>query len=322
LGMDEESRQKVLAEKGVSKRTAGLKDTWMKVAAIAIFLVIAGAVALYFLTLEGPDWGISKDGLIRYKENRGIIVYSENPLGSDGDYVSKITFDSRGATVYGLLRIPKAGGKVPGIVLLPGAGVTKENEQRVAQVLSEMGYATLTIDQRGIGESKELTGDISTNYEYYRDMQGEPQLYKMAYDALKAYDVLKERQEIDREKIAFMGESMGGRFAIIAAALQNTTGVIGISTGGYGLGNSKPDNNKTLFMRSLDPDAYISGISPQKVLIIHSSKDNVIALENAQRTFNFASEPKRIEVVNCSLHGYCDDMKMPLKEGLKWVFSQ
>ena len=63
----------------------------------------------------------------------------------------------------------------------------------------------------------------------------EPIEYTMVYDALKAADVLAAQPEIDQKRLAILGESNGGRFAVLACALDpSLKGVIGISTAGYG----------------------------------------------------------------------------------------
>ena len=52
---------------------------------------------------------------------------------------------------------------------------------------------------------------------------------------LKATDVLAVQSEIDPKRLAIIGESNGGRFAVLACALApSLKGVIGISTSGYG----------------------------------------------------------------------------------------
>jgi dienelactone hydrolase len=290
---------------------------------LALLAILILAVATWFVLLpREPAWTFSSTGILNYSKDRGNVLYDEADLGNTKDRLIKVSYDSRGDKIYGILRIPKREGeKVPGIVLLPGAGVTKETEQRVASVLSEMGYATLTIDQRGIGESTNDVGSLQSNYEIFRH-GGEPPVHKMVYDALRAYDLLSGRSEVDPNKIVFMGESMGGRTAIIAAAIeQRAKGVVGMSTGGYGLGAVTPDNNLTVFQRSIDPDAYIDLISPRKVLMIHSSKDNVIPLLNSENTFSFAKEPKRFVNASCEIHGYCGEMRDGLETGLRWILE-
>ncbi len=314
----------MLGQKDTYKSHGSLSRLWKAGWALILVLFLLGITIWYFFLIPRvPEWTVSATGILNFSE-RGGVVYGESPIseGGTGGRVTKVNYDSRGATVYGILRIPKnPDKKVPGIVLLPGAGVTKETEQKVAIELERMGYATLTIDQRGIGESKEEIGDINYNYDSFR-MGNEPPLHKSIYDALRGYDLLRARGEIDSDNIIFMGESMGGRTAIIAAGIEGRSkGAVGMSTGGYGLGEIIPKNNQTLFQRSIDPDAYIGLLAPRKILMIHSSKDNVVQLENAKRTFSFANEPKRFVEVSCETHGYCPEMREGLASGLEWIFG-
>jgi uncharacterized protein len=320
--MPEETRRIMLSAKPVSDSHRDLSRRWKAFAAGLLVLFLLVVSVLYLMLPHEPDWSVTPAGLVNYGGERGHVVYSEENLGG-ADTLIKVEYESRGATVYGILRIPKSasGGKAPGIVLLPGAGVTKENGQKVAVLLANMGYATLTIDQRGVGESREAVGDLRRNYEYF--LHGnEPPLHKMLYDALRAYDLLKERPEIDSGRILVAGESMGGRIAIMAGAVEpGIRGVVGISTGGYGLGQAVPMDNQTLFQRSVDPDAYVGLIAPRKLLMLHSKRDRMVSLENAERTFGLAGEPKRIVAVGCETHGYCADMEEGLREGLAWIYG-
>jgi dienelactone hydrolase len=145
----------------------------------------------------------------------------------------------------------------------------------------------------------------------------------MVYDALRAYDLLEERSEIDPNRVMVVGESMGGRTGIIAAGIEpGIRGVVCISTSGYGLGNTVPKSNQTLFQKSIDPDVYVGMISPRKVVMIHSNKDDIIPIEAAERTFSFANEPKRFITVGCETHGYCEGMSGELKKALEWISGE
>ena len=327
MAAGEKLRDRILGQRDAYKAHGALSRMWKIGWALALLLFLLGiAIWYFFLIPRTPEWSVSGAGIINYSA-RGQVAYSEAPFGTSEGKLLKVGYDSRGAAVYGLLRIPKITDspgtkKFPGIVLLPGAGVTKEVEQKVAIELERMGYATLTIDQRGIGESVEEVGDMSSNYEIFRQGK-EPPIHKMIYDALRGYDLLHERTEIDPDNIIFMGESMGGRTAIIAAGIEaGSRGAVGISTGGYGLWGVVPKNNQTLFQRSIDPDAYVGLLAPRKILMVHSSKDDVVMLENAKRTFSFANEPKRFVEVRCETHGYCMGMKEGLESGLGWMLEK
>ena len=98
---------------------------------------------------------------------------------------------------------------------------------------------------------------------------------------------------------------MGGRFAIIAAALDTRiAGVLVISTSGFGMQNTVTQQDK--FMASINPDMYIGKIAPRRIVMFHSKNDTVIPFEQAQQTFSFAGNPKEFFIMPfpCD-HGYC-----------------
>jgi len=183
-----------------------------------------------------------------------------------------------------------------------------------------MGYATLTLDQRNQG---------GVNFE--RDLELfraglEPVEYLMVYDALKAADVLSVQPEIDPERLAILGESNGGRFAIIAGALDpSLKGVIGISTSGYGTEELDPagttDPEVYRFRLSIDPDTYLSALPPSRLVMMHSFNDTVISHELALRTFDLAKEPKAMYNTTEETHGYTASMRSDLEKELALLLN-
>ena len=288
-----------------------------------LFLILAGVYGILQSFDNSNEWTISDEGLLSYSE-RGDIIYSiddlDNTNTKNSDILRSVSFKSRDISIKGLLRIPNSNTKVPAIVLLPGAGVTKENEQGLASILSEMGYASIALDQRNLGGI-----DPQTDLEMFR-AGIEPVEHKMVYDALKAVDVLRDQAEIDPDNIAMIGSSNGGRFAIIATAIDPTIkGVIGISTSGYDTDSIDParvlDTEAYTFYRSIDPDMYIGQISPRKVVMLHSFNDTIIPYEMALKTFKKANDPKAMYNVTESTHGYTTSMHPYLEQELYSIFT-
>ncbi len=298
---------------------------------LGFLLVVVGIFGVLYnpsnSAQETASWDVSETGTLSFSQ-RGEPefisqeiedVYSpENP-----DTLKLLSFESNGDKVQALLRIPansNSSSGSPGIVLLPGATVSKEGEQGLAVELSKMGYATLTLDQRNLGGI-----NAAKDLELFKaDL--EPVEYLMVYDALKAADVLATQQEIDPEKLAIIGESNGGRFAIIACALDTSLkGVIGISTSGYGTGEASPEDftdSKTYrFSRSVDPDTYLSSLPPAKFVLIHSFNDTVIPYDMALRTFALAIEPKVMYNTTEATHGYTGSMRPYLEKELGLILN-
>ncbi len=312
---------------------------------------------------DGAAWTVSEEGILSFPQ-RGEVEFTVEATEDlyapeSGDSLKLLTFESGDESVRALLRIPTGSSPadsspadssladssladsspadssladsspavsspanpsgVPGIVLLPGAGVSKEKEQGLAAELSKLGYATLTLDQRNLGAINP-EGDLTL---FKAGL--EPLEYKMVYDALKAVDVLSAQPEIDPEKLAIVGESNGGRFAIIACALEpSLRGVVGISTAGYGTGEIDPSQVKDPdvyhFYRSIDPETYLSEIPPSRFVLLHSFNDTVIPHEMALGTFSLGGEPKAMYNVSDATHGYTASMRPSLEEELAIIF--
>lgn len=291
---------------------------------LGFLLIVMGIFGVFYNPSnsieETLSWELSETGILSFPEREEPVftvqkiedLYSpENP-----DTLKLVSFESRGDKVQALLRVPaNAFSPSPGVILLPGAGVSKEGEQGLAAELSKLGYATLTFDQRNQGAV-----NVERDLELFRAGL-EPVEYLMVYDVLKAADVLSVQPEINPQRLAIIGESNGGRFAIIACALDPTLkGAIGISTSGYGTEELDPamvaDSETYQFYRSIDPDTYLSALPPSKLVMIHSFNDTVISHELALRTFALGEEPKAMYNTTEETHGYTASMYPYLKKEL------
>ena len=151
----------------------------------------------------------------------------------------------------------------------------------------------------------------------------EPFQHLMVYDALRAYDLLFSAPFVDPDRIIIAGESLGGRIAIIATAIdRNVKGALVISTAGFDF-EERGDLNKDIFLKSIDSDHYVELITPRKLVMIHNSNDQNIPVASAANTYSKAQEPKRFVLVNdtsCN-HGYCDSMYDGLVESLDYLID-
>ena len=290
----------------------------LKIVMIGLSLML---VLVYFLIPHSSDqWSVSKDGVLSYHENRDKVdIKVLKTESGNGDTLETISFPSKDYAVEGLLRIPSSMKKVPAVVILPGAAVNKEGTQGLAKIFANKGYASLGIEQRNLG-------GVDTRYDYslFKDDK-EPVEHKMVFDALRAVDVLRQDTRIDANKIAIIGESNGGRFAIIAVALDpDIKGVIGISTSGYDTESqitNVRDETAIRFYRSIDPETYLEKIPPRKLVMLHSVNDSIIPIDLAENTFKKAEEPKQFYRIITGNHGFSEDMSVPLEKELELMFQ-
>ncbi len=303
------------------KKSAEIKKKSASNSRIIIFVIGVSLIVVYaYFPRSSDEWSVSSDGILSYPENRGKVDVRLLKTESDSGYIlESISFPSKDYTVEGLLRIPVSEKKVPAIVILPGATVSKEGTQTLAEIFSKLGYASLGIEQRNRGGV-----DFRYDYELFKEGK-EPVEHKMVFDALRAVDLLRQDARIDAKRIAILGESNGGRFAIIAAAIDpDIRGVVGISTSGYDTQSqivSLRDETVIRFYRSIDPDTYLRKIPPRRFVMLHSANDTIIPIDLAQNTFNKAKEPKQFYQIGTGSHGYSEGMKEPLEKELKLILQ-
>lgn len=305
---------------------AGLAAAVILAAALYFFSPLFKPVKLQGKPQENDTivWLVDKDGYLSYPLNRGNIKFRrENYAETENLTISKVIFQSTNGNVYGLLVLPKSASELlPGVVLLPGAGVAKESELGLAKEIAGLGAAVLTIDQRGVGET---TGKVSSIKQDYIDFLNakEPSQHLMVYDALRAYDVLYSAPFIDPGRIIIAGESLGGRIAIIAAAIdRNIKGVLAISSAGLDFEETN-DTKVNAFLKSIDSDHYLGLITPRKIVMMHNANDRNIPLSFAVSSFSKAHEPKQFVLVNdtgCN-HGYCGSMHEGLVDALDYLIE-
>lgn len=296
---------------------------------IVLLVILIAAAFYYFYKPKSKEtekkeevWKVDENGYLSYPIEREPVKFNRQDYGQDGNLtIQKIIYQSRGANVYGFLVMPLTAEELPpGIILLPGAGVSKEAELELAKKIALLDTAVLVIDQRGTGETNGEFPALDEDYESF--LQGtEAVQHLMVYDALRAYDLLKSAPFIDSDRITIMGESLGGRIAIIAAAIdRNIEGALAISSSGFDF-KGGPDEKKNVFLKSIDPDHYIGLITPRKLVMMHNSNDNIVPLNAALATYNKAQEPKQFVLVNdttCN-HGYCDSMYDGLVDALDYL---
>ena len=300
-------------------------------AGIIILVLLIGAGAYYYKTHksgQNPEekilWMVDTRGLLYYPEARDEVEFiRENYKETDSLIISKVTFTSRRGNVYGLLVLPKkAEGLLPGVVLLPGAGVSKESELHLAEKIAELGAAVLTIDQRGVGEAGSLFPDLKEDLVIF-SQGNEPYQHLLVYDALRSFDLLRSAPFVDPERIIIAGESLGGRVAIIATAIdKNVAGTLAISTASLKL-NVGNETLSAAYAKSIDADSYIDMIAPRKLVMIHNQYDPAIPVEYAVRTYMKANDPKGFILINDTScrHGYCDAMYPGLVESLNYLIG-
>lgn len=132
-----------------------------------------------------------------------------------GFHTREVSFDNRRARLAGTLYLPDRPGKVPGIVLVHGSGpAPRFINSPIAQHLAQAGYAVLSYDKHGVGDS---TG----HYGGGTDREICPENFDLlASDASAGMELLANRPEVRTDAIGLFGPSQAGWIVPRAAVLN------------------------------------------------------------------------------------------------------
>jgi hypothetical protein len=123
-------------------------------------------------------------------------------------------FADGGVRIAGRLLLPVGKGPFPSVVIVPGSvAAHRDTYDLWALFFASRGFAVLTYDKRGVGDS---------SGKYVRDAT-DANLRNLASDALAGVAWLRGRRDIDRARIGLSGGSQAGW--VIALAASQSRGV-------------------------------------------------------------------------------------------------
>lgn len=233
------------------------------------------------------------------KSLEGWLWYSDQPSDSDSQEEQRLMRERSSATV----------------LFCHGAGDSVNSP--VAAFLENSGYRVFTFDYRGFGRSESAP---TTNA-------------GMTADAIAAWEYLQSRTDIDRQRIAVVGHSMGAGYALAVAAHAKNRGIplraviaaSGFSSWRYAASGAVPVLGY-MFSTSdgLDPVDWIRDIGDTPFAIAHADDDKDVSVRNAERLLQAA---KRVNVradllrVEKGGHGACYFLDDDFTEELLWFLD-
>jgi alpha-beta hydrolase superfamily lysophospholipase len=139
-------------------------------------------------------------------------------------------------------------------------------------MLSAAGYAVLTYDFRGHGQS-----------------EGHLDPPSAATDLETALAYLRSHPQVDPERIGLVGASMGGMASVIVGAADSSVRtVVAIS--------SSPD------AAGQYPGQVVGQLSPRPFLTVGCDEDPITRPERVHQMYQAAGLPKRVVILECAAH--------------------
>ena len=186
------------------------------------------------------------------------------------------------------LLIPAMPQPAPAALLLHGFSSSKERMvQSVGRALLDRGVASLAVDLPFHGERDGSGEEIP-----YRNPLALVAAWKTAVrEARAAIEWLRLQPEVDAERIAVVGYSLGGFLALMTAAEESSVRVVALAAAG-----DLPDTTPyaALVRRAVDPLRAVRKLGGRPLLLVNGRRDTTTRPVQAERLFAFAEEPKQL----------------------------
>ncbi len=139
-------------------------------------------------------------------------------------YEVRLQHYNKGSFIYGKLCMPKAPGKYPAVLRVPGAGVKKNPAELT---LANKGMITLSIGIHGVpltmadGVYGALNQGVLKDYAFIHLDDKDQYYYRRVYTGcVRALDFLTTLPQYDGKNLGVIGGSQGGALAMVTAALD------------------------------------------------------------------------------------------------------
>lgn len=189
--------------------------------------------------------------------------------------------------------IPAAGKKAKGTVVFShgNAGAMGHHLGFVTWLLPE-GFNVLMYDYRGFGKS----GGVL-------DRHG------MVQDVRAAFEYVKTRRDVDKDRLVSFGHSLGAAKSITALGETPVPGVKAVvSDGGFASYRGMAEViagrvGANIVTDEWAPKDWVAKVAPVPLLIVHGTADEVVPLEQGKLLFGAATGPKTMFTVKGGHHG-------------------
>ena len=215
-------------------------------------------------------------------------IRSTRAVRGGAEYALELAVAGARERVPAILLVPERQQHVPAALLLHGYSSRKEMmSESAGRGLLAYGIASLAIDLPMHGErGNPLQAQAMRNpLELMRQ-------WKLGLDECSlALRYLALRPEIDGERLAIVGYSLGSFLGVVAAAREESVKAVVLAAGGD-LPAGTPLNR--IARAVADPIKAVRKLKGVPLLMINGKRDRTVAPEQAQRLFDAAGEPKEL----------------------------
>lgn len=177
--------------------------------------------------------------------------------------------------------------------------------------LPEQGFNVFLFDYRGYGKSENKS----------------PNQQGLFDDSNAALNHVRQRTDVDKNKLLIFGQSLGGTNAIVVVGAGNRAGVKAVAIeatfSSYSdIANDKISGAGILLRNQYSAKNHVANIAPIPLLLLHGTNDGVIAHRHSQILFDLAREPKQLILIEKGGHLNLSDVARDYPQILTRFFRQ
>ena len=275
-------------------------------------------------TPDTTPWAPVEDEILRlfdYDPKIPLDIQIDSEIELDGYRSQEITYASpKGGRVPATLLAPTgSSGPFAGMLLMHGLPGNRSNNALFARRLVATGAVVLMIDAPfARPENRSRSSWPLTFSEVDRLEQ-----IQLMVDLRRGVDLLIAREDVDRERLAYVGYSYGAAMGGLLAGIEPRIKAFGLMVGDGGLishftsadgtpsfelGRLSEEEVQTWLdlMQPIEPIRFVGRAAPSSLFFQNALQDEAVAQDDALAYQAAGSEPKRIEWYE-SDHGLPDE---------------
>ena len=199
------------------------------------------------------------------------------------------------------------------MVIVHGAGSRKENHADFARLATSGGWAALSFDLPGHGDSVPPMSGEAVN------------------DVIAMARLLASQEEVDATRVAVRGSSLGGFLAIHAAATSREIAAVaaicpagedhlasGLRRGSLEMCVGDPAALEA-WLLAQDIGEAVGRISPRALLLMHAEGDTQIPSDHSEDLYERAGEPRKLIIAPGGAHQTVQHDSELQGAALRWI---
>ncbi len=244
-----------------------------------------GAIAVLLAVAVAACGSAVDEGPFRYDAALPLATSDRGVV--DDDYpiaVHDLSFSSESDTVDAFLAVPPAGEQRPAVVYVHGAGSTRDSMIGPALWLAARGAVTLAITAPSTTLGTAAAGSALERLRLQRALE-----VRDVIAIRRAVDLLAGREDVDPDRLGFVGWSAGARAGAILSGVEPRLRALVLISGGSARVSEfvqaapaelRAEVEET--MSSIDPLRYVARARPGSLLLQAGRRDAVIPREALQ----------------------------------------